>query len=44
MTDIQLQIRRLKRSNETKLDLSGKSITFLPSDIYGLEKLEVLEL
>jgi Leucine-rich repeat (LRR) protein len=44
MSDIQLLIRRIKRSNETKLDLAGKSITFLPAEVYTLEQLEVLDL
>ncbi|KAL4451158.1 hypothetical protein ABPG74_021480 [Tetrahymena malaccensis] len=44
MSDIQLILRRCKRGNEIKLDLSFKQITILPSDIYSLSQLEVLDL
>ena len=37
MSDLSLLLRRVKRGNEKKLELNNKSITFLPSDIYGLQ-------
>jgi len=36
MEDISVIIRRVKRGNETKLELSNKKITFFPNDIYQL--------
>lgn len=44
MSDLQLAIRHFKRSNSNKLDLSGKNMTFIPGEIYALEKLEILDL
>jgi len=44
MSDIQLILRHCKRGNEIKLDLSGKGLTVLPSDLYSLGNLEVLDL
>ena len=42
--DISLIIRRCKRGNLTKLDLSKKNIGVLPQEIYQLTNLEVLDL
>jgi Leucine-rich repeat (LRR) protein len=44
MAELTLLLRRAKRNNETKLDLSGKDISFLPNDLYTLTKLEILNL
>jgi Leucine-rich repeat (LRR) protein len=44
MAELTLSLRRAKRNNETKLDLSGQEICFLPNDIYSLTKLEILNL
>ena len=42
--DISLIIRRCKRGNLSKLDLSKKDIGVLPQEIYQLTNLEVLDL
>lgn len=44
MAELTLVLRRAKRNNETKLDLSGREISFLPNDLYSLMKLEILNL
>jgi len=44
MSDIQVILRHCKRGNEIKLDLSGRGLTVLPSDLYNLGNLEVLDL
>lgn len=44
MAELTLMLRKAKRSNDVKLDLSGREIHFLPSDLYGLSKLEILNL
>ena len=44
MSDISVSIRRCKRGNEKKLDLSNKGITYIPVDIYTLTDLEQLDL
>lgn len=44
MSDITLKIRRVKRSGETKLDLSGMSLTEIPDDVFGLVSLETLDI
>ena len=44
MAELTLLLRRAKRNNETKIDLSGKEISFIPNDIYSLSKVEILDL
>lgn len=44
MSDITLQLRHAKRSNETKLDLSSKNISYIPNEVYALTSLEILNL
>ena len=44
MDDLSLLIRRCKRGNEAKLDLSGRSITSVPQEVFQLTTLEVLDL
>lgn len=44
MSDLTVQLRHAKRSNETKLDLSCKSISYVPNEVYALTALEILNL
>ena len=37
-------MRRAKRNKDTKLDLSGKSISYVPNEIFELDQLEILNL
>ena len=44
MAELTLLLRKAKRSNDIKLDFSNKDIDFLPSDLFGLSRLEILDL
>jgi len=44
MEDLTLEIRRAKRGNATRLDLSGRGISLLPFDLYSLPRVEELNL
>lgn len=44
MDDVSLTIRRCKRGNEIKLVLSGKDITSIPSEVFQLSSLQILDL
>ena len=44
MDDVSLTIRRCKRGNESKLVLSGKEITSIPSEVFQLTSLQTLDL
>lgn len=44
MDDVSLTIRRCKRGNETKLVLSGKDISSIPSEVFQLSSLQILDL
>lgn len=44
MDDVSLTIRRCKRGTESKLVLSGKEITSIPSEIFQLTSLQILDL
>lgn len=44
MAELTLLLRRAKRNNETKIDLSSREISFIPNDVYSLGKLEILDL
>ena len=39
MAELTLMLRRAKRNNEKKIDLSARDIEFVPNDVYGLPKL-----
>lgn len=44
MAELTLLLRKAKRSNDVKLDLSNREIHFIPSDLFTLPKLEILDL
>lgn len=44
MSDILLIIKRAKRNNETKLELSNKGLTYIPNELFQLTQLEILDL
>lgn len=44
MAELTLLLRKAKRSNDIKLDLSNREIHFIPSDLYTLSKLQILDL
>lgn len=44
MAELTLMLRRAKRNNEKKIDLSSRDISFIPNDVYGLSKIEILNL
>ena len=44
MSDVRLKIRHVKRGGETKLDLSGMSLTEIPNDVFTLANLESLDI
>lgn len=44
MAELTLLLRKAKRSNDIKLDLSNREIHFIPSDLYSLSKLQILDL
>ena len=44
MAELTLMLRRAKRNNEKKIDLSSREISFIPNDVYGLTKVEILNL
>ena len=44
MAELTLLLRRAKRNNESKIDLSNKDISFIPNDVYSLLKVEILNL
>eukprot|EP00916_Digyalum_oweni_P012794 GHVL01021115.1.p1 GENE.GHVL01021115.1~~GHVL01021115.1.p1 ORF type:complete len:281 (+),score=55.66 GHVL01021115.1:42-884(+) len=44
MNDIDLLIRRIKRSKECRLDLSSKGLTKIPNQIFSLSELTIIDL
>ena len=44
MSDLQVLLRHTKRNKDTKLDLSGKGISYVPNEVFSLEHLEILNL
>ena len=44
MAELTLALRRAKRANDTKIDLSNKEIEFLPKDLFTMTKLEIINL
>ncbi len=44
MAELTLLLRKAKRTNDIKLDLSNKELHFIPSDLYTLSKLQILDL
>jgi internalin A len=44
MDDLALEIRRAKRGNTTRMDLSGRGLSKFPNDLYSLVSLEELDL
>lgn len=44
MSDLQVLLRHAKRNKDTKLDLSGKNISYIPNEILAFDHLEILNL
>lgn len=44
MSDVRLKIRHVKRSGDTKLDLSGMGLSEIPEDVFTLTSLESLDI
>lgn len=44
MADLRLKIRHIKRSGDTKLDLSGMGLMEIPADVFALTNLESLDI
>ena len=44
MDDIVLKVRRCKRGNEVKLDISNRQISIIPLEVFQLTNLEMLDL